>query len=135
MANAMKAAIREAEISPNEVDHINAHGTSTPLNDLCETKAIKKVFGKHAYEIPITANKSMIGHLLGAAGGVESVFSVLTIYHEKIPGTINLENPDPECDLDYVIDGTREKKVNYVFCNSFGFGGTNACILFKRYEE
>jgi len=135
MANAMKAAIREAEISPNEVDHINAHGTSTPLNDLCETKAIKKVFGKHAYEIPITANKSMIGHLLGAAGGVESVFSVLTIYHEKIPGTINLENPDPECDLDYVIDGTREKKVNYVLCNSFGFGGTNACILFKRYEE
>jgi 3-oxoacyl-[acyl-carrier-protein] synthase II len=77
----------------------------------------------------------MIGHLLGAAGGVESVFSVLTIYHEKIPGTINLENPDPECDLDYVIDGTREKKVNYVLCNSFGFGGTNACILFKRYEE
>ncbi len=135
MANAMMAAIREAEIPPHYVDHINAHGTSTPLNDLCETRAIKKVFGKHAYDIPITANKSMIGHMLGAAGGVESVFSVLSIYHEKIPGTINLENPDPECDLDYVNDGTRKKRLNYALCNSFGFGGTNACILFKRFEE
>lgn len=135
MARAMMAAIKEAGISPNEVDHINAHGTSTPLNDIIETKAIKKVFGKHAYNIPITANKSMIGHMLGAAGGAESVFSVLSIYHEKIPGTINLENPDPQCDLDYVADGTRDKKINYVLCNSFGFGGTNACILFKRFED
>ncbi len=135
MARAMVAAIKEAGISPNDVDHINAHGTSTPLNDIAETKAIKKVFGKHAYNIPITANKSMIGHMLGAAGGVEAVFSALTIYNEKIPPTINLENPDPECDLDYVSDGPRDKKINYVLCNSFGFGGTNACILFKRFEE
>ena len=134
MASAMKAALREADVAPEEVDHINAHGTSTPLNDICETRAIKKVFGKHAYNIPITANKSMIGHMLGAAGGAESVFSVLSIHHEKIPPTINLENPDPECDLDYVPEGARDKKINYVLCNSFGFGGTNACILFKRYD-
>ncbi len=135
MANAMKAALKEAEVTPEEIDHINAHGTSTPLNDLCETRAIKKVFGKHAYEIPITANKSMIGHLLGAAGGIESVFSVLTLYNEIIPPTINLEHPDPECDLDYVADGPRKKKINYVLCNSFGFGGTNACLLYRRFEE
>ncbi len=134
MANAMITALKEAEVAPSEIDHINAHGTSTPLNDLCETRAIKKVFGKHAYEIPITANKSMIGHLLGAAGGIESVFSVLTLYNEIIPPTINLENPDPECDLDYVVDGPRKKRVNYVLCNSFGFGGTNACLLYRRFE-
>ena len=134
MALAMKAALKEADVAPEEVDHINAHGTSTPLNDICETRAIKNVFGKHAYNIPITANKSMIGHMLGAAGGAEAVFSVLSLYHEKIPPTINLENPDPECDLDYVPEGTRNKKINYVLCNSFGFGGTNACILFKRYD-
>ncbi len=135
MAAAMRAALNEARVSPEEIDHINAHGTSTPLNDICETRAIKKVFGKHAYNIPITANKSMIGHMLGAAGGAESVFSVLSLYYGKIPGTINLENPDPECDLDYVPEGTRDRKINYVLCNSFGFGGTNACILFKRYED
>ncbi|MFW5863188.1 MAG: beta-ketoacyl-ACP synthase II [Desulfohalobiaceae bacterium] len=135
MSLAMQAAINEAEISPKDVDHINAHGTATYFNDICETRAIKNVFGKHAYQIPITANKSMIGHMLGAAGGIESAFSVKSIQEDWIPGTINLENPDPECDLDYVREGSRQQQVNYVLCNSFGFGGTNACILFKRYQD
>jgi 3-oxoacyl-[acyl-carrier-protein] synthase II len=134
MALAMTKALREAEVEADAVDHINAHGTSTPLNDVCETRAVKLVFGKRAYAIPMTANKSMIGHLLGGAGGVESVFSILTIDRGVVPGTINLENPDPECDLDYVADGTRTCEVGYVLCNSFGFGGTNASILFKRFE-
>jgi len=135
MGQAMKMALKEAEVDPQDVDHINAHGTSTYFNDLSETRAIKNVFGDHAYEIPITANKSMIGHMLGAAGGVESVFSVMSLSREQIPGTINLENPDTECDLDFVSEGTRDRQINYVLCNSFGFGGTNACILFKRFQE
>ncbi len=135
MAKAMQVAIREAEISPAEVDHINAHGTSTTWNDLCETRAIKKVFGSRAYDIPVTANKSMIGHMLGAAGGVESIFSVMSLYEQLIPGTINLDEPDPECDLDYVAEGSRQASINNVLCNSFGFGGTNACILFKKFEN
>ncbi|MEF8888472.1 MAG: beta-ketoacyl synthase N-terminal-like domain-containing protein, partial [Desulfohalobiaceae bacterium] len=134
MSAAMRAALKEAEVSPTEVDHINAHGTSTPMNDVAETRAIKEVFGDHAYSMSITGNKSMIGHMLGAAGGVESVFSVKTLHEGKIPGTINLDNQDPECDLDYVGDGTRQQQCEYALCNSFGFGGTNACILFKRYE-
>ena len=134
MALAMQAALDEAGVAPEEVDHINAHGTSTKLNDITETRAIKKVFGAHAASIPITGNKSMIGHLLGAAGGVESVFSVLTLLHEMIPGTINMVEPDPECDLDYVTEGSRKAKVQYVLCNSFGFGGTNATILYKRWN-
>jgi len=134
MALAMKAAIREAKIDPSEIDHINAHGTSTYLNDLCETRAIKKVFGDHAYDINICANKSQIGHLLGAAGGVESVFAVKTLNEGIIPGTINRTNPDPECDLDVCADGPREKQVNYALSNSFGFGGTNGCVLFKRFD-
>ncbi len=134
MSLAMRAALDEAGIAPEEVDHINAHGTSTKLNDITETRAIKKVFGKHAASIPITGNKSMIGHLLGAAGGVESVFSVLTMLHGLIPGTINMVEPDPECDLDYVSDGSRKADVRYVLCNSFGFGGTNATILYKKWE-
>jgi 3-oxoacyl-[acyl-carrier-protein] synthase II len=134
MASAMRAALKEAEVSPSDVDHINAHGTSTPMNDVAETRAIKNVFGDHAYSLSVTANKSMIGHMLGAAGGVESVFSVKTLHEGKIPGTINLEHPDPECDLDYVAEGTRERQCEYALCNSFGFGGTNACILFKRYQ-
>jgi len=135
MALAMSAAIREAGVPVTEIDHINAHGTSTALNDACETRAIKTVFGKHAYKLSITGNKSMTGHLLGAAGGVESVFSVLTLCEGKIPRTLNLENPDPECDLDYVPEGMRTQRVNYTLCNSFGFGGTNACMLFKRFED
>ncbi|PTN36877.1 beta-ketoacyl-ACP synthase II [Desulfonatronum sp. SC1] len=134
MSLAMRAALDEAGISPEEVDHINAHGTSTKLNDITETRAIKRVFGKHAASIAITGNKSMIGHLLGAAGGVESVFSVLTLLHGMIPGTINMVEPDPECDLDYVTDGSRKADVRYVLCNSFGFGGTNATILYKRWD-
>lgn len=134
MAFAMSAAIREAGIDASEVDHINAHGTSTKLNDLCETRAIKKVFGDHAYNINICANKSQIGHLLGAAGGVEAVFAVKTIAEGIIPGTANRDTPDPECDLDVTADGPREKQVNYALSNSFGFGGTNACLLFKRFE-
>ncbi len=133
MASAMKKALRDAGVAPEEIDHINAHGTSTPANDKAETKALKLVFGEHAKKLKITANKSMIGHLLGAAGGVESVFSVLTLHDQHIPGTINLDNQDPDCDLSYC---TRSEKteVRYVLCNSFGFGGTNASILFKRYE-
>ena len=134
MASAMRAALKEAEVYPEDVDHINAHGTSTPMNDVAETRAIKKVFGDHAYSMSVSANKSMIGHMLGAAGGVESVFSVLSLHEGKIPGTINLNHSDPECNLDYVAEGTREQQCEYALCNSFGFGGTNACILFKRYH-
>ncbi|HMB31245.1 MAG TPA: beta-ketoacyl-ACP synthase II [Desulfohalobiaceae bacterium] len=134
MSLAMKNALKEAEVSPEDIDHINAHGTGTSWNDLCETRAIKNVFGQHAFSLSVTANKSMIGHMLGAAGGIESVFSVKTIETGNIPGTINLENTAPECDLDYVSEGTRQKQVDYVLCNSFGFGGTNACILFKKYD-
>lgn len=134
MAKAMANAIKEAGIKPEDIDHINAHATSTHLNDLCETVAIKKLFGEHAYNIPITANKSMTGHLLGAAGGIESVFSVMTLHTGIIPGTINYETPDPECDLNYMTEGSQELKPNYALCNSFGFGGTNASILFKRWQ-
>lgn len=133
MALAMKAAIREAGIDPSEVDCINAHGTSTKLNDQGETTALKSVFGEHAYNLNICANKSQTGHLLGAAGGVEGVFSVMTLHQGVIPGTINYETPDPGCDLDYLGGGPREKQVEYVLSNSFGFGGTNACMLFKRF--
>jgi 3-oxoacyl-[acyl-carrier-protein] synthase II len=133
MARAMRNAIQDAGMTPDDVGHINAHGTSTQLNDYAETKAIKSVFGERAYNIPITANKSQVGHLLGAAGGIESVFSVLTLKNGVIPGTINYETPDPDCDLDYVGDGPRQVQVDNVLCNSFGFGGTNACILYKRW--
>lgn len=134
MALAMRNAIREAGIPVEAVDHINAHATSTHLNDLCETRAIKQVFGPHAYNIPITANKSMTGHLLGAAGGMESVFTVLTLHRGIVPGTINRDTPDPECDLNYMTEGSKQLQTNYALCNSFGFGGTNASLLFKRYE-
>ena len=133
MALAMAAAVREAGIDPSQVDHINAHGTSTKLNDLCETRAIKKVFGDHAYNIKIAANKSQIGHLLGAAGGVEAVFAVKTIAEGVVPGTINRDTPDPDCDLDVSADGPRKEQVEYALSNSFGFGGTNGCVLFKRF--
>lgn len=134
MALAMQRALLEAKVSPKDIDHINAHGTSTKLNDICETRAIKKVFDKHAYELLITSNKSMIGHTLGAAGGIESVFSVLSLKEGKIPPTINLENPDPECDLNYCPNQMVEKAIEYALCNSFGFGGTNGCILFRKYH-
>ena len=131
----MQKALGDAKVAPEEIGYINAHGTSTPYNDKFETMAIKKAFGEHAYKLVISATKSMTGHLLGAAGGVEGVFSVLAIHRDMLPPTINYVTPDPECDLDYVPNQAREAHLNYALSNSFGFGGTNAALLFKRYEE
>ncbi len=131
----MQRAIKDAGISPEQIGYINAHGTSTPYNDKFETLAIKKVFGEHAYKLAVSSTKSMTGHALGAAGGIEAVISILAMEHGILPPTINYEHPDPDCDLDYVPNKIREAHVDYVLSNSFGFGGTNACLLFKRYEE
>jgi 3-oxoacyl-[acyl-carrier-protein] synthase II len=133
-ALAMAAAIRESGLKPEDIDCVNAHGTSTQLNDACETKAIKRVFGDHAHKLSVTANKSMIGHSLGAAGAIESVFSVKSIAEGVVPPTINYETPDPECDLDYTPNTLKKRDVRAVINNSFGFGGTNACVIFKKYE-
>jgi 3-oxoacyl-[acyl-carrier-protein] synthase II len=133
-ARCMELAIADAGVSKEEVDHINAHGTSTYYNDLYETKAIKTVFGDHAKTISISSTKSMTGHLLGAAGGIEALFTVLAVKNGKIPPTINYTTPDPECDLDYVPNVAREKKLRVVLSNSFGFGGTNAVIVFKGFN-
>ena len=133
MARAMQNALKDAGIAPEAVGHINAHGTSTQLNDSTETKAIKLVFGEHAKNIKISATKSMTGHLLGAAGGIESVFTALALHDERLPGTINLENPDPACDLDYMADGSKQIACEYAMCNSFGVGGTNASIIMKKW--
>lgn len=130
----MKMALNDARINPEEVDYINAHGTSTPLNDRVETHAIKEVFKEHAYKLKISSVKSMIGHLLGAAGAVEAVATALTIKHGIIPPTINYEHPDPYCDLDYVPNKAIEYPVKVAISNSFGFGGTNACLVFKAFE-
>ncbi len=132
---AMSIAIKDAGVEPDVIGYLNAHGTSTPYNDKFETLAIKKTFGEHAYKLAVSSTKSMTGHLLGAAGGIEAVFSVLAIKKGKLPPTINYFNADPECDLDYVPNEPREASVNYALSNSFGFGGTNATLLFKRYEE
>jgi len=131
----MQRAIKDAGISPEQIGYINAHGTSTPYNDKFETLAIKQVFGEHAYKLAVSSTKSMTGHALGAAGGIEAVFSSLALHEKKLPPTINYEFPDPDCDLDYVPNVVRDAEVEYVLSNSFGFGGTNACLLFKRYEE
>jgi 3-oxoacyl-[acyl-carrier-protein] synthase II len=131
----MEMAIRRAGITPAQVDYINAHGTSTPYNDKLETLAIKRLFGDHAYKVAISSTKSMTGHLLGAAGGVEAAISALAIRHQLIPPTINYETSDPECDLDYVPNHKREAKIEYALSNSFGFGGTNGALLFKRFDE
>ena len=131
----MQKALKDARVEPEVVDYINAHGTSTPYNDKFETAAIKKTFGEHAYKLAVSSTKSMTGHLLGAAGGIEGVFSVLAIHHKILPPTTNYVNPDPECDLDYVPNEPREMEVRYALSNSFGFGGTNAALLFKRFEE
>ncbi|HPS03633.1 MAG TPA: beta-ketoacyl synthase N-terminal-like domain-containing protein, partial [Candidatus Sumerlaeota bacterium] len=133
-ARALKAALDSAGIAPNEVDYINAHGTSTSLNDKLETLAIKRVLGDHAYKTMISSNKSMIGHLLGAAGGVEAVASALTIYKSVVPPTINYTTPDPECDLDYVPNTAREANIRVVASNSLGFGGHNATIVLRKFE-
>ncbi len=130
----MKMALDSAGFRPEQLDYINAHGTSTKLNDLSENKAIKAVFGEHAYKLSISSTKSMTGHLLGGAGGVEAIFSALTIKHGIIPPTINYETPDPDCDLDYVPNVARKVKVKTVMSNSFGFGGTNASLVLKAYE-
>jgi 3-oxoacyl-[acyl-carrier-protein] synthase II len=131
----MQKALKDAGAEPEAVGYINAHGTSTPYNDKFETMAIKKTFGEHAYKLAVSSTKSMTGHLLGAAGGIEGVFSVLAINRGILPPTINYVNPDPDCDLDYVPNEPRPATVNYALSNSFGFGGTNAALLFKRYEE
>lgn len=131
----MLRALKDARLSPDEVDYINAHGTSTKLNDAVETLAIKKVFGERAYKIPVSSTKSMIGHLLGAAGAIEAVATIMTIHTGIIHPTINYENPDPECDLDYVPNEARKKEVNVAISNSFGFGGHNVCLVFKKFEE
>jgi 3-oxoacyl-[acyl-carrier-protein] synthase II len=130
----MKMALDCAGLQPEDVDYINAHGTSTKLNDLSENKAIKTLFGDHAYRLAISSTKSMVGHLLGGAGGVEAAFTALTLKHGRIPPTINYETPDPECDLDYVPNVAREAQVRTAMSNSFGFGGTNASLIFKAYE-
>lgn len=133
-AQCMRAALKDAAIEGEAVHYINAHGTSTKYGDELETAAIKTVFGEHAYKLCVSSTKSMTGHLLGAAGGVEAIFSILSIYNSIIPPTINLEHPDPECDLDYVANKAREREVDIAMSNSFGFGGTNACVLFRKYR-
>lgn len=134
VARCIKNALSDAGISPEKVDYINAHGTSTPLNDKFETIAIKKVFGEHAYKIPISSTKSATGHLLGGAGGVEAVYTLLAMNRSMIPPTINYEKPDPDCDLDYVPNKPRKKEIDIAVSNSFGFGGTNACLVFRKYS-
>ncbi len=134
-ARCMKSAMRHAKINPEQIDYINAHGTSTPIGDLCETKAIKLALGDHAKTTMVSSTKSMTGHLLGAAGGVEFAACALAIKHGVIPPTINLDNPDPECDLDYVPKIAREKKVKVAMSNSFGFGGHNATLLATEFTS
>lgn len=131
----MSKAIADGGIDPEEIDYINAHGTSTPYNDKIETLAIKKVFGDHAYKVGVNSTKSMTGHLLGAAGGLEAGFSALCLKDQIMPPTINYENPDPECDLDYIPNKARPAEVQYALTNSFGFGGTNGSLVLKRYES
>ncbi len=131
----IRRAIEDAGINPEQIDYINAHGTSTPLGDRGETLAVKKTFGAHAYKLAFSSTKSMTGHLLGAAGGIEAVFTVLAIHRRKLPPTINYKTPDPECDLDYVTNEARAAVVEYALTNGFGFGGTNAALVFRRFEE
>ncbi|MFI4918940.1 MAG: beta-ketoacyl-ACP synthase II [Legionellales bacterium] len=134
-ARSMEAAIHDAGIAPEQIDYINAHGTSTYLNDMNETKAIKRVFGKHAYELAVSSTKSMTGHLLGAAGAVEAIFSILAMRDQIAPPTINLDHPDEGCDLNYVAHTAQKRKIKYVLSNSLGFGGTNGSLLFKALDK
>jgi 3-oxoacyl-[acyl-carrier-protein] synthase II len=129
------AALKDAKISANDVSYVNAHGTSTPIGDAIETTALKRVFGERAKKVPISSTKSMTGHLLGGAGGLEAGISVLALRDQILPPTVNYENPDPECDLDYVPNQARKAAVEYALSNSFGFGGTNASLIFKRWTE
>jgi 3-oxoacyl-[acyl-carrier-protein] synthase II len=130
----MRMALKKAGVRPDEIDYINAHGTSTPINDPTETRAVKTVFGEHAYTLVMSSTKSMTGHLLGAAGGLEVGITALAVKHQLAPPTINLEHPDPECDLDYAANAMRPMQIRYALSNSFGFGGTNGTVLLKRYE-
>lgn len=134
-ARCMQMTLKDGSVDPSKVDYINAHGTSTKYGDEIETNAIKTVFREHSYKVAISSTKSMIGHLLGAAGGVEAIITVLSIYNDIITPTINLDKPDPECDLDYVPYKSRKMTINYALTNSFGFGGTNACLLFKKFKN
>ena len=133
-ARCMALALKDARMMPSDIEYINAHGTSTEYNDANETLAIKRVFGEHAFKLAVSSSKSMTGHLLGAAGAIEGIFSVLALHHGVVPPTINYENPDPECDLDYVPNQARKAAVRTALSNSFGFGGTNACVVFRRHE-
>ena len=133
-AQCMRSTLKDAGLAPDDVSYINAHGTSTQFNDLFETQAIKTVFGDHAYKLAVSSTKSMIGHLLGAAGGVEAVISVKSVMEDRVPPTVNYEDPDPDCDLDYVPNEARETSVEVALSNSFGFGGTNACLAFRKFR-
>jgi 3-oxoacyl-[acyl-carrier-protein] synthase II len=130
----MEMAIKDAGISPRDIDYVNMHGTSTPLGDIGETKAIKKVFGDDAYKVNLSSTKSMTGHLLGAAGAVEGIASILAINNKRIPPTINFENPDPECDLNYTFNKPQDREVNVALSNAFGFGGHNTSVIFRKYS-
>jgi 3-oxoacyl-(acyl-carrier-protein) synthase len=134
-AECMSAALKDAQLESKSVDYINAHGTGTPYNDLVETRAVRKVFGPHARSVSISSTKSMTGHLLGAVGAVEAIYTLLSLQHGILPPTINYENPDPDCDLDYVPNKAKQVPVKIAMSNSFGFGGTNASIILKRYQE
>jgi 3-oxoacyl-[acyl-carrier-protein] synthase II len=133
-ARAIQSTLADASVLPEQVEYINAHGTSTPYNDRLETLAIKKVFGEHAAKLAVSSTKSMTGHLLGGAGGLEAGITVLALRDQILPPTINLENPDPDCDLDYVPNQSRKASIEHALSTSFGFGGTNAALLFKRYQ-
>ncbi|MCY7321454.1 MAG: beta-ketoacyl-ACP synthase II [Phormidesmis sp. CAN_BIN36] len=134
-ARAIQLALKDGGLTPEQVSYINAHGTSTPVNDSTETAAMKKALGEHAYKIAVSSTKSMTGHLLGGSGGIEGVAAVMSIAHNKVPPTINLENPDPDCDLDYVADHSREMQVDVALSNSFGFGGHNVTLAFRKYVK
>ena len=131
----MAGALRDAGLRPEDVGYVNAHGTSTPYNDKTETLAIKQVFGEHARRLAVSSTKSMTGHLLGAAGGIEAIATVLALQHGLLPPTINYETPDPECDLDYVPNAARKAEVDAAISNGFGFGGTNATLAFRRWRD
>ena len=132
-ADCMELALADAKLNPEDIDYINAHGTSTPAGDKAETEAVKRVFKDHAYKLAMSSTKSMVGHMLGAAGGAEAVFSILAIRDQVAPPTINLTNPDPECDLDYVPNVARPMKIKLALSNSFGFGGTNGTLVFRQF--